>query len=91
MENECIYKELVKATTYNFILQALDGVDFTDLTDVNKLARTIALHLFTLHSNAKDLDPDDFKQLKIEAYSYSNMIHREILDFIEYMEGNKNA
>ena len=79
-------KSIAQSMTKAGIDGVLDGYNLDDLEAGDMAAELIALQLFTLHNVNKGIDAGDYDRQRLEAFTFSNCIHRRLLDFIDCME-----
>ena len=79
-------KSMNQSFTKAGIDDVLDRFNLDDLDAGDTAAELIALQMFTLHNINKKIEAGDYDRQRLEAFTFSNCIHRRLLDFIDCME-----
>lgn len=82
-------KSMNQAFTKAGIDDVLDRFNLDDLDASDTAAELIALQMFTLHNINKKIEPGDYNKQRLEAFTFTNCIHRRLIDFIDTMEEGK--
>lgn len=85
------YREDAYVVTLQQFLSLMNDLDITDPKECDQLSGLMATHLFTVHCANKDIEPYEIDKQRIEAYSFANMMHRKILDYLDYVERKKEC
>ena len=79
-------KTMTQSITKAGIDSVLDDYNLDDPEACDIASELVALQMFTLHNVNKGIDYNEYDKMRLEAFTFSNCIHRRLLDFIDCME-----
>lgn len=82
-------KSMSQSITKAGIDDVLERFNLDDPEACDTAAELIALQMFTVHNINKGINYDEYDKMKLEAFTFSNCIHRRLIDFIECLENGE--